>query len=243
MLDLIDADVTAAGRGTIIHAVLETFTRAYPATLPANALEELLRIGREVFAGAMERPGVAAFWWPRFERIAAWVAAHERDWRENMTAAHAELRGETHIDVGRGITLAGRADRIDEMKDGTLAIVDYKTGMPPSAKQVEIGLAPQLPLEAAMAERGAFPGLPRKTSSSLLYLRLTGGEKAGELRDVGGDGLVERTWKHLLELLAQYEKETTPYCSRPRPMFASRFAEYDHLARVKEWSASGGEGE
>jgi len=243
VLDPIDANVTAAERGTIIHAVLETFTRAYPGALPASAYDELLRIGREVFAGAMERPGVAAFWWPRFERIAAWVAAHERDWRENMTVAHAEMKGEMLIDVGRTVTLVGRADRIDEMKDGTLAIVDYKSGMPPSAKQVEIGLAPQLPLEAAMAERGGFPGLPRKTSSSLLYLRLTGGEKAGELRDVGGDGLVERTWARLLDLLAQYEQEATPYRSRPRPMFASRFAEYDHLARVREWSASGGDGE
>jgi ATP-dependent helicase/nuclease subunit B len=243
VLDPVDADVTAAERGTIIHAVLENFTRAYPAELPANALDELLRIGREIFAGAMERPGVAAFWWPRFERIAAWVIAHERDWRANMTVAHAEMKGETHIDLGRRITLSGRADRIDEMKDGTLAIVDYKTGSPPSAKQVETGLAPQLPLEAAMAGRGAFPGLAARESSALLYMRLTGGEKAGELRNVAAEGLVERTWTRLLELLAEYEQEQTPYRSRPRPMFASRFAEYDHLARVKEWSASGGEGE
>ncbi|HEX7776890.1 MAG TPA: double-strand break repair protein AddB [Parvibaculum sp.] len=248
VLDPIDADVAAAERGTIIHAVLEAFTRAHPAALPANAREELLRIGRDIFAGAMERPGVAAFWWPRFERIADWIAARERDWRANMALAHAEMKGEVEIpvgpaNVGRKIVLSGRADRIDEMKDGTLAIVDYKTGMPPSARQVEIGLAPQLPLEAAMAERGGFPGLAPRASSALLYLRLTGGEKAGELRNVGGDGLVEKTWARLLELLAQYEEEATPYRSRPRPMFASRFAEYDHLARVREWSASGGEGE
>jgi ATP-dependent helicase/nuclease subunit B len=243
VLDPIDADVAAAERGTIIHAALEKFAAAWPRELPDNALAELIRIGGEVFRGAMERPGVAAFWWPRFERIAHWIVDFERAHRAHMRIAHAELRGEVEIDVGRTITLRGRADRIDEMKDGTLAIIDYKTGTPPTAKQVDSGLTPQLPLEAAMAERGGFKDIAPARSSSLLYLRLTGGETAGETREVGAEGLAEKTWARLVELLTKYESEMTPYLSRPRPMFVGRFSDYDHLARVKEWSASGEGGE
>jgi len=87
--------------------------------------------------------------------------------------------------------------------------------------------------------------LPEARASRLVYLRLTGGETAGEERvipDPGGD-LAEEIYGYLVELLTQYEQETTPYLSRPRPMFTGRFGDYDHLARVKEWSASGGEGE
>ena len=52
--------------------------------------------------------------------------------------------------------LTGRADRIERRRDGGLAILDYKTGTPPSQKEVDAGLAPQLLLEAAMAAAGAF---------------------------------------------------------------------------------------
>ena len=41
-------------------------------------------------------------------------------------------------------------------------------------------------------------------------------------------------------LLDAFAREETPYLSRPFPKFAPRFSDYDHLARVKEWSATGG---
>jgi ATP-dependent helicase/nuclease subunit B len=75
----------------------------------------------------------------------------------------------------------------------------------------------------------------------MIYLRLTGGETAGEMRvvpDTGGE-LAENTYGWLVDLLRQYEDERTPYLSRPRPMFWGRYGDYDHLARVKEWSSAG----
>ena len=241
-LDPIDADVAAAERGTIIHEALEKFAKAYPEVLPDNALEELIRIGIDVFAEAMDRPDVATFWWPRFQRIAEWVVGYEENHRRTMAHAHAEVTGEIEITgLKRPVTLRGRADRIDVMSDGTLAIIDYKTGGMPGIKEVQQGLAPQLPLEAAMAARGAFSEIPEAETSKLLFLRLTGGDKAGEQRLIPVDDLAEETWANLVDLLRQYEDEKTPYLSNPRPQFLGRFADYDHLARVKEWS-SGGEG-
>lgn len=240
-LDPIDADVAAAERGNIIHAALENFSRAYPEKLPPNALDELVRIGRETFAHALDRPGVAAFWWPRFKRIAAWIVDYEEKLRADILRVHPELQGRMEIaELARPVTLTGKADRIDEMKDGTLRIIDYKTGSTPTRAQVEAGLTPQLPLEAAMAARGAFAELGSAKTSALLYLRLTGGEKAGETRAIEPDGLVEETYASLVALLTRYADEATPYLSRPRPMFEAAYGDYDHLARVKEWSASGG---
>lgn len=251
ILDPIDAEIAAAERGTIIHEALEKFTDMFPDALPAAALEKLIEIGQEVFGRAIERPGVTAFWWPRFLRIAAWIIDYEREERTGLRHVHGEAKGEILIgELARPIVLAGKADRIDQRDDGAINIIDYKTGALPSAKQVETGLAPQLPLEAAMALRGGFkckdgtPIAPAK-AVKLAYLRLTGGETAGETRivpDIGGD-LAEETYNRLVDLLRQYEDEATPYLSRPRPMFWGRFGDYDHLARVKEWSAAGGDGE
>ncbi|MDO8423861.1 MAG: double-strand break repair protein AddB [Parvibaculum sp.] len=243
-LDAIDESIAAAERGTIIHEALELFVRAYPETLPENAYEELIRLGREAFAETIDRPNVATFWWPRFERIAEWIVEFETKHREAVTKAHEEKSG--LIEIGglkRPTTLRGRADRIDEMTDGTLTIIDYKTGGMPGKREVEVGLAPQLPLEAAMAARGGFGKDLTKETSNLMFLRLTGGAKAGETRAIPTIGLVENIWDDLVRLLKQYEDEATPYLSHPRPQFIGRFAEYDHLARVKEWSTSGEGGE
>ena len=94
-----------------------------------------------------------------------------------------------------------------------------------------------------MAARGGFGDDLQKDTSNLMFLRLTGGAKAGETRAIPTIGLVENIWDDLIRLLKQYEDEATPYLSHPRPQFIGRFAEYDHLARVKEWSTSGEGGE
>ena len=242
-LEDIDADIAAAERGTIIHEALELFVRAYPAELPPNAYDELLRLGRIAFSEAIERPDVATFWWPRFERIAEWLVEFETEHREQLTLAHPEIEGEIPVDgLKQTVTLRGRADRIDMMADGTLTIIDYKTGAMPGKREVEIGLAPQLPLEAAMAARGAFDGL-RAETSEMMFLRLTGGKKVGEVRRISPADLAADVWASLTKLLRDYENEAQPYLSNPRPQFIGRFADYNHLARVKEWSTGEDSGE
>ena len=142
-------------------------------------------------------------------------------------------------------TLTARADRIDLLADGSLAVVDYKTGQPPSAPQVESGLVPQLSLEAAMIERGAFPDLPENPVGQLAYLRLSGGRPPGQERVLKLDAaaVAAHAFEGLTNRIAAFDREETPYLSRLRPMFEGREGDYDHLARVREWSSGTGEGE
>ena len=78
-------------------------------------------------------------------------------------------------------TLRGRADRIEQRRDGTACIVDFKTGQPPSNKEVFAGFSPQLTLEAAMLKAGAFDGVTRtRETPDLLYVHATGGRKPFE---------------------------------------------------------------
>jgi ATP-dependent helicase/nuclease subunit B len=44
-------------------------------------------------------------------------------------------------------------------------------------------------------------------------------------------------------LAAQFEDEATSYLSLVHPMWKTHYGDYDHLARVKEWSLSGGQDE
>ena len=86
-------------------------------------------------------------------------------------------RGELKFPVGqREFTLTARADRIEQRKDGSYAILDYKTGAARTEKQVRTGLAPQLTLEAAILRGGGFKTIPAGSVSEIAYVTLKGGE-------------------------------------------------------------------
>ena len=101
-LDPIDSDPGAADRGTIIHAALDAFLRAHPDELPDNALAELIRQGEAAFGEALARPGVWAFWWPRFLRIAHWFVETERTYRASIGTSYAEVVGTMTFDAPAG---------------------------------------------------------------------------------------------------------------------------------------------
>ncbi len=239
LLDPIDADPGAAQRGTIVHDALEVFLRAHLKELPGDAEDRLVEAGRQAFGDHMTRPGVRAFWWPRFKRIAQWFIADERARRTGgAMPAVVESEGEIEFDAPGGpFRLRAKADRIDRLAGGGLAIIDYKTGVVATAPQAETGLEPQLPLEAAMAERGKFAGAPADEVRALMYIKLSGGRVPGEVKTLKLDAhaVAEDAWVGLQQLISEYDHPDKPYHSHLRPMKARETGDYDHLARVKEW--------
>jgi ATP-dependent helicase/nuclease subunit B len=242
-LEPIDADPGAADRGNFIHDALNRFLRAHRDALPEDALARLLAFGRQAFGAALERPGVAAFWWPRFEHVAEWVIEMERARRATIRPLVSEAKGTITLDLsGNPFELAAIADRIDRMADGKLAIIDYKTGALPSGRDVEAGFAPQLALEALIAEAGGFEDVTGAEVAALAFWRLAGGEPAGEEReDKHVRARIDEARDGIARLIAAFDQSDTPYLARPRPDRAPRYSDYIHLARVKEWSEAGGE--
>ena len=245
-LDPIDASPGAAERGNFIHEALDRFIATHPGKLPDDAEAQLVELARDAFGDALDRPGVRAFWWPRFLRVARWFVEFERARRaKGVSVIATECRGAIEIALpARAFRLKAKADRIDRADSG-LVILDYKTGAVPSKKQVEAGLSPQLPLEAAIAEGGGFDGVPAAPVSHLVYVRLTGRDPPGEETslDIDVAKLAVESLAGLTRLLAAYENEEMPYRSRPRPVFLRGAGDYDHLARVKEWASTLGDGE
>src|SRR5947209_1743712 len=252
-LDPVDMPLSAADRGSAIHDALGEFTQVYKSALPDDAAGALRQIGRRHFAPLMERPEARALWWPRFLRIASWFAGWERERRLNVRTIDAELDGSISIALegGRSFTLTARADRIEHRTDRTYAILDYKTGAPPTGKQVRMGLSPQLTLEAAILRDGGFPDIAAGSSvSELLYVRLSGNNPPGksillELKVNKGDqaqlpdDAADYARKELEKLVRRFEDEEQPYKSLAMSMWSNRYGRYDDLARIKEWSAGG----
>ncbi|HHK75277.1 MAG TPA: double-strand break repair protein AddB, partial [Rhizobiales bacterium] len=175
-----------------------------------------------------------------FVDIARWFVMQEETRRADIAVTHVEKAASLEVP---GITppfiLTARADRIDIHKDGTASIIDYKTGAPPTGKMLEAGLAPQLPLEAALLAAGGFAGLPEAQARDLIYMKLSGGAPAGELRHVSRKTsameLAQRAMTELAGAIALYDLPQTPYVVRRMAQFENRLGDYDHLARTREW--------
>lgn len=243
-LDKIDADPGPADYGNLIHEILETFMEKFPKQLPENAANELRRIGQDVFGNKLENPGVWAFWWPRFERICEWFIEQEDRRRALIQKSYSEIEGSLTFDAPGGpFTISAKADRIDFLKDGTIAIIDYKTGKPPSKKEVEAGFAPQLPLEAAIAMQGGFSEFGPRDVSELQFWRLRGANPAGEITPATDDPAqtAETALDGLKGLVGAYDRPEAPYGAIPNPEVAPAYSDYGHLARVKEWSTQAGD--
>ena len=242
-LEPLEADPGAAERGSIIHNILDTFIARHGANLPADALIQLVSLGRDVFAALESRPGVLAFWWPRFERIAEWFVSTEHVRRRHALPAATEVNG--GLDLARPggpFRLTAKADRIDHLSGGGLAILDYKTGQPPSTPRIERGIAPQLPLEAAIATAGGFEAIPAAAVAELAYWHLSGGDPAGRIAAVKADPetLAADALAGLETLIDTFDDPETPYLSMPRRGWVSPWNDYAHLARVAEWIETAG---
>ncbi|WP_426956014.1 double-strand break repair protein AddB [Muricoccus radiodurans] len=244
-LDDLDAQADAAEYGNIVHAMVAEWLRLCDGD-PwceravahfGDALETSL-------AAHAPRPGLMAYWRPRLSRIAEFVLATERA-RSHVARRHTEVVGELLLEGG--VTLYGRADRVDLLADGSLAILDFKTGEPPTGAKMTDGREPQLPLEAAMAARGAFAGIPAAAVSELAHWKVSGGWEAGEVhlfkpRGTTLEEVTENTLIGVEALVRDFLLSDRPFIARPHPDRSPKGGEFDHLSRIREWGgATGGD--
>jgi ATP-dependent helicase/nuclease subunit B len=243
VLDRPDETVEAKARGTAIHAAFERFaTRELdPAVFERLYLEALVEAGMP--RDALARETALA------REAAQWVVELERERRDGR-AIHVELEGALTLQAPAGpFTLKARADRIEITREGFGHILDYKTGRAPSKKEVATGFSPQLTLTAAILKHGGFERLGHPSPGDLTYLEVTGRKPAGrvEVRAAAGpesEDAAAQALAGLEKLVAKFDNPAQPYLSRVAPQFVkARASDYDHLARVFEWSTSGEEGD
>ncbi|MGH6861840.1 MAG: double-strand break repair protein AddB, partial [Phyllobacterium sp.] len=244
-------DPDVAERGSLFHNILAHFTEQGIDPVHADAPARLLEIGRRYFDAIALPEEIDAVWWPRFQSLVPEFLGWEHGRVALIAERHPEIASRRIPVETTGVTLSGRADRVDLRHDGAVEIIDYKTGSTPSKRQAHILLSPQLALEAALLARGAFHELGSRAAADLLYIRLRPNGRVDPesiLRIGSGSNSSEKTapelgelsWRRLTELLTAYRDPHKGYLSRALPFKESDLTgDYDHLARVLEWSAGG----
>ena len=243
-LDPLEEELGAAERGSRLHDALDEFLKTYPSgTLPSDALALFEVMGEKHLQTVLAAPAERAFWWPRFRKLATWFVATENARRAAGTRL---LASETPGEMTLGpLTVTAIADRIDEIEPGGWEIIDYKTGRVPSPKELKKLFAPQLLLEAAIAERGKFDQTrgPARTVH-LSYWQANGLGDGGAVKAIeDSDDLVAQMVALVSRMIEHFANPATAYEPSLWPEFGPHFNDYEHLERVAEWSSAGGTGE
>lgn len=247
-LDPVGLEFEARDLGIAIHAVMDACGDPNTAnTLTTEQLAERFRVA----LGADGLPeDMLRLWRTRLHQTAG-VAL---DWLRRrppldqvMTELKAEWRPST-ADLGvilpRPLTFVTRADRI-EIRQGGLTVIDFKTGAVPSGSQMVSGREPQIGFTAAMALKGAFPGVPGlpileaaavalKPGGEPSFLRATG--KAAGPNGATPTELAEYVLRKTLAAVLTYESETVGYLSRKMMLKVEDDGRFDRLARLEEWA-------
>ncbi|MDA4845309.1 double-strand break repair protein AddB [Hoeflea poritis] len=242
------AEPGPAERGTLYHRILECFIAEVDDLAAREALSQLRVIAEREFDRQALPAHIDLLWRAHFDKIAAAFVEWERGCGSEITARFTECRAKMQLE-NCGITLSGIADRIDIRTDGLADILDYKTGSSPSRKQAWTLLDPQLPLEAAALRAGAFDDVGTLEPASLAYVRLKPdpvlkverieGKVQGSDVEKSPADLADESVERLGDLVTALAAGRIGFVSQAIPESATSYGhDYDHLARVREWSSA-----
>jgi ATP-dependent helicase/nuclease subunit B len=181
-------------------------------------------------------PVLRALWAPRLLEAIDWIAAMERrNQAEGRLPLAAEADGEAAV---AGATVYGRADRIDQLPGGGFAIIDYKTGAPPSQKAVDAGFALQLGLLGLIGSHGGFDGITGEPQAFEYWSLQRYRGKFGRLmcpdKDMEQGEFLARAHANFEEVVQKWLNGSEPFTARLNPAYAP-YGDYDQLMRLEEW--------
>ncbi len=229
--DPVDADHTARWKGEAVHKVFEEWQ------LHDDCNPDQLRSRAErLLEDEAIHPMLRALWAPRLLEAIEWIASMERENQaKGRRPLKAEVAGETEL---AGVIVHGRVDRIDRLPNGGLAIIDYKTGAPPTQKAVSAGFALQLGLLGLIGRAGGFADISGNPEAFEYWSLQRHNGRFGRLmcpdKDLEPGAFLERTFASFADAARRWLTGTEPFTAKLNPAYAP-YGDYDQLMRLEEW--------
>lgn len=250
-VDPFNRDPGPAERGTLYHKIIDRFVREGHIAGTPDAALAMDRIIADLFDAERLPDHIDSVWRPRFREVARAFLDWETERRPEVRKTATEVPAGVEIEP-IGVRLTGVADRIDIKSDKAADIIDYKTGYNPSPPQARALLDPQLALEAFALKAGAFRNIGTLLPENLLYVRLRPGDRfkvdqvnnehssrGGKTETKSAMDLAQESMDQLVKFVSLLQSGEKGFSSRLIPAQQFEYGgDYDHLARVSEWSTA-----
>jgi ATP-dependent helicase/nuclease subunit B len=141
--------------GIFFHNIMEKFTQNYQQgqdheNIIKNIIDKLLA---EIALPKIRKK----LWQTKLLAMIPDLVLFEQERQKNIAKIFTEQRGQINLALEkRHIIIAAIADRIEITKKGEIYIMDYKTGIIPTKKDIITGKAPQMLIEAMILLEGGF---------------------------------------------------------------------------------------
>jgi ATP-dependent helicase/nuclease subunit B len=222
----IEEDPALSEFGNMFHKIVELYTKNY-GTNGASSLEEYAKelLDKSIFPEYTQK-----FWQLKIESIASDFISFDEQRRSLAAKIFSEARGELELFIaGQKLKIVAIADRIELCHQNKAMILDYKTGVIPSKKDVLSGMSPQLMIEAIILLEGGFADIGDNIETvSLVYVKINSSRPfitTHEINITKEDILQHKNG--LVNLLSHYIT-TGNYPLEPNSM---KYDDYKHLAR------------
>ena len=234
-LDPLDNKLSALDFGNFIHDVFYNYIISND-----NSYNNLLEIGERLLSNKINDNNIKLIWWPKFLDISKWFFQQNAKYSDYKI--FPEISGEIKYN---NIDIYAKADRI-EVLDNIINIVDYKTGNPPSAKQVISGIEPQMMVESIICLNNGFKDIKQDniTINKISFWQTKGADDNKEINipsktdsKTNLSEELDNFQNKLYELIDLFNNEDSGYLSYPNLNIINieKRPDYNHLSRIKEW--------
>ena len=150
-LNEIEGDLLNIEFGNFVHKVLERYIKKEKVVTKNSNIDDLILIADDTFLEYFKNPEDKLIWWPKFLDIADYFFQKELEISNDVLQNFSEI--EVNLKI-KDILIKTKIDRIIVKKSGEIIVIDYKTGLPPTKKDVALGREPQLSLESVILALG-----------------------------------------------------------------------------------------
>lgn len=216
--------------GNFIHKVIEDYTNQYD-NAGKDKQRFILDIGKKVAKDDFADNDQVNLYWPKFEALSEAFIDFDESRRSMGVKVIPEKYGDISFKLKNNeIKITAIADRIDIFPDGSLHILDYKTGAVPTKSDIFSGISVQLIIEAMIAQNGGFEGVKGKIAE-LTYVKFTPASPYIKTTSINIAEIdLEEHRKGLIKILSFYD-EGGEYVVNHSPTYSPTYDDYKHLER------------
>lgn len=216
--------------GNFIHQIIEDYTNQYSEDIE-DKYKYILGLGSKVAETNFRDNEQINLYWPKFEALSKAFIDFDEERRSMGAKVFPEKYGEMKIALkNQSVTITAIADRIDIFPDGSMHILDYKTGAIPTKSDIFSGIAVQMIIEAMIAQNGGFDGISGDIKE-LIYVKFTPASPYIKTTKINISEIdLDEHMQGLIKILSKYD-EGGEYLVNHSPNHSPQYDDYKHLAR------------